>query len=103
MRWATGQPDTLTVPYGLLQGRPYALPAWQRAFISAAMNDGVRDAALTTARKNGKTGLVAALCLAHLVGPLNRTNLRMVAVALDGKTAGELREQLRLTVEASGP
>lgn len=98
-QWAE---SVLTVPYGLLQGRPYVLPEWQRTWISEAMGDGVRDAVLTTARKNGKTGLIAALCLAHLCGPLLRRNLRMVAVALDGKTAGELREQLRLTIEASG-
>ena len=93
--------QTLVVPSGLLQGESFNIEEWQRAFIVDTMQAGVRDSILCTARKNGKTGLVALLVLAYLVGPLNRPNQRLLAVSLDGKTATALREAVRQTAEAS--
>jgi phage terminase large subunit-like protein len=65
----------LTVPSGKHAGRPFTLRPWQEAIIRevyATDNTGrrtVRLALLTMGRKNGKTGLAAALALAHLCGP----------------------------------
>ena len=66
---------TLTVPSGKHAGRPFTLRPWQRAIIKSVYatdrkgKRAVRLALLTMGRKNGKTGLAAALALAHLCGP----------------------------------
>ena len=52
--------------------------------------------------KNGKSGLIAALALAYLVGPLNATLWRGIVVSLTGILAGELRDAIELTANASG-
>ena len=51
--------------------------------------------------KNGKTATVAALCLAYLVGPLNRDELRIIAGSLSLEHVGELQTAIRQTAEAS--
>ena len=66
------------------------------------MADGVREAALTVARKNGKSGLIAAMILCYLCGPLNQSNWRAVCVSLTGALAGELRRQITEIAAASG-
>ena len=43
---------------------------------------------ISVARKNGKSGLIAALALAYLVGPLNATLWRGIVVSLDGPLGG---------------
>ena len=57
---------------------------------------------MSVARKNGKSGLVAALLLAYLCGPLNASNWRGVVVSETGALAAELREAIRQTAESSG-
>lgn len=65
----------LSVPSGKHAGRPFTLRPWQQAIIRevyATDQEGkraVRLALLSMARKNGKTGLAAALALGHLCGP----------------------------------
>jgi phage terminase large subunit-like protein len=67
--------ERLTVPSGTGQGKPFKLDAWQKLFIRdiyephIGMRRVVRRAILSVARKNGKTALIAAIALAHLVGP----------------------------------
>ena len=72
------------MPTGPLAGRPFTLGAWQRQFVIGALADGIREAGLSVARKNGKSGLVAALCLAGLCGPLNRPNWQAIVTSLTG-------------------
>ena len=93
--------STLKVPFGMLRGRPFRIPEWQRGYIREALSDGVREAGLSIARKNGKSGLVAALVLAYLVGPLNVEHWRGLVVSLTGALAAELRSAVALTAEAS--
>ena len=93
---------TLTVPTGLLAGEPYRLEAWQVDWLRDALADGVREAALTTPRKSGKSGLLAALLLAYLCGPLNRAGWRCAVVSLTGNLAKELRRQVAEIAEVSG-
>lgn len=93
---------TLTVPTGLLAGQPFRLETWQVDFLRDALADGVREAALTTPRKLGKSGLVAALLLAYLAGPLNRAGWRAIVVSLTGTLAKELRRQVAEIAEVSG-
>ena len=97
--WATA---TLRVPSGPLRGRPFHIDGWQREWLTAALGPGVREAGLSVARKNGKSGLVAALALAYLVGPLNQPEWRGLVVSLTGHLAGELRDAIASTAEASG-
>lgn len=67
--------ETLIIPSGLHAGRGLHIRPWQRRILErvystdAAGVRPVRLSLLTMARKNGKTGLVAALALAHLCGP----------------------------------
>ena len=67
--------ERLTIPSGTGQGKPFKLEPFQRAFIKdiyephTGTRRTVRRAILSMARKNGKTALIAAIVLAHLVGP----------------------------------
>ena len=99
--WAAAR---LRVPAGRLRGQPFHLPDWQVEFLRGALADGVTLACLSTARKNGKSGLIAALLLAFLApdGPLRREAWRALVVSLTGQLAGELRRQVEEIAEASG-
>ena len=94
--------STLKVPTGPLRGQPFRISPWQRDFLRDALGPGVRESGLSVARKNGKSGLIAALALAYLVGPLNATLWRGIVVSLTGILAGELRDAIELTASASG-
>lgn len=71
-------------PDGEQVGRPMVLAEFQRKFITDVYDNpaGTRRAYLSIARKNGKTGLIAALLLAHLVGPEARQNAQIVSGAM---------------------
>lgn len=71
-------------PDGEQVGRPMVLAQFQRDFIRDVYDNpaGTRRAYLSIARKNGKTGLIAALLLAHLVGPEARQNAQIVSGAM---------------------
>ena len=98
-RWAEA---TLIVPSGPLRGQPFKIADWQRAYLCDALRPGIREAGLSVARKNGKSGLIAALLLAHLAGPLNRANWRGIVVSLTGFLASELRNAIEETAAISG-
>ena len=72
------------VPEGALVGQPMVLADFQRDFIKQTYDNpaGTRRAILSIARKNGKTGLIAGLLLAHLVGPEARQNSQIVSGAM---------------------
>ena len=93
---------TLVVPSGPLRGQPFRLPDWQRRFVTEAMAPGVREAGLSVARKNGKTGLVAALVLAHLAGPWARGDWRGLCTSMTADLALQLRHAVMTTAELSG-
>lgn len=68
--------ECLTIPSGTGQGKPFILADFQKRFIrdiyephSKEDRRVVRRAILSMARKNGKTALIAAIVLAHLIGP----------------------------------
>lgn len=94
--------SVLVVPVGLLARQPFRIPQWQRDFIAGATAEGIREAGLSVARKNGKSGLIAAWCLVHLCGPLNAPNWRCLVTSLTGNLAKELRQQIQEIAEASG-
>jgi len=71
------------VPEGAHVGKPLRLAEFQKRFICDVYSNpaGTRRAYLSIARKNGKSGLIAALLLAHLVGPEAVANSQIVSGA----------------------
>jgi phage terminase large subunit-like protein len=108
--------QTLTVPSGEGQGQPFKLLKFEIDFIKDIYEPtlpggrrAVRRAILSMARKNGKTALIAAIALAHLVGPEWRPNGEIYSAANDRDQAAiifkfakqivELDRELRAAVE----
>lgn len=80
--------EELTIPSGIGQGERFKLRPWQKQFIMDvyAPCDGnkkrlVRSGVLSVGRKNGKTALIAALALCHLVGPEAEVNGEIYSAA----------------------
>ena len=92
---------SLVVPTGPLRGQPFAVPAWEREWLTAALAPGIGEAGLSIARKNGKSGLIALACMAHMVGPFQRAHWRGVVASLTGELAKELRHAIEGTALAS--
>jgi len=71
------------VPEGKLVGQPMRLDEFQQRFILEIYDNpaGTRRGILSIARKNGKSGLIAAIVLAHIVGPEARRNAQIVSGA----------------------
>lgn len=77
------------VPEGKHVGKPMRLDPFQERFILDVYDNpaGTRQGILSIARKNGKSGLIAAILLAHLVGPEARQNSQIVSGARSRKQA----------------
>ena len=72
--------STLTISQGAGRGEPFRLLPWQRRFLRGAFAvEG--DAALSIARGNGKSTLVAAIATACVVGPLRQARGEVVCSA----------------------
>src|SRR5690606_24893495 len=71
-------------PEGAAVGTPLVLADFQRDFIRAVYDNpaGTRRALLSVARKSGKSTLIAALLLAHLIGPEAKLNAQLVSGAM---------------------
>ena len=71
-------------PEGVHVGEPLKLADFQKVFIRELYDNphGTRRAYLSIARKNGKSGLIAGLLLAHLVGPEAVQNSQIVSGAM---------------------
>jgi phage terminase large subunit-like protein len=80
------------VPEGTLLGKPVRLLPFQRKFILEVYDNpnGTSRAYLSIARKNGKTGLIACLLLAHIVGPEAYQNSRIISGARSRRQAAEV-------------
>ncbi|CDM90577.1 terminase large subunit [Xenorhabdus bovienii] len=78
------------VPEGELIGQPMRLDAFQQKFLLETYDNpvGTDKAYLSIARKNGKTGLIAGILLAHLVGPEALQNTQIVSGAMSREQAG---------------
>src|SRR5690606_7481748 len=90
------------VTKGILAGRTMTLLPHQREFIEAVYADGspVRLAIQSMPRGNGKTGLLAGLCLAHLLGPEAEPRGEIYAAAVDRQQAGLLFNEIVAIIEA---
>lgn len=71
-------------PDGAHVGQPMLLAEFQKQFIRDVYDNpaGTRRAILSVSRKNGKSGLIAGLLLAHLVGPEAKQNAQLVSGAM---------------------
>lgn len=80
------------VPEGTLLGKPVRLLPFQKKFILSVYDNpkGTSRAYLSIARKNGKTGLIACLLLAHIVGPEAYQNSRIISGARSRQQAAEV-------------
>ena len=58
----------LRIPDGPNAGQPLILSPWQKQEIVRIYDNPVRRSIISTPKKNGKTGLCAALLLNHLAG-----------------------------------
>lgn len=100
--------QSLTITAGDDAGKPFRLRDWQKDIIRKVYNPvgkdarrSVRTALLTMARKNGKSGLVAALALAHLCGPEAEPRGQVYSAAADRNQAAILFREMRAMVLAS--
>ena len=78
------------VSEGKLVGKPMRLEDFQKKFILEVYDNpaSTRRAYLSLARKNGKTAIIAAIVLAHLVGPMRQQNSQIVSGAMSRDQAG---------------
>jgi phage terminase large subunit-like protein len=97
--------SALTVPSGIGQGKRFNLDQFQQDFLRDIYephygpNRAVRRAILSIARKNGKTALIAAIVLAHLVGPEAIVNGEIYSAANDRDQAAIVFKFARQIVE----
>lgn len=70
-------------PEGKHVGKPLVLMDFQKSFIKDIYDNpaGTARAYLSIARKNGKSAIIAAIALAHLVGPEARLNSQIISGA----------------------
>ena len=98
-KWAE---SSLVIPSGLRAGKPFKLAPWQLRFLRAAWRSGRIESGLACGRKNGKSGMISILVLAHLVGPLRRYDWRAMVTSASKHLTVELSDAVRLTAQASG-
>lgn len=86
--------EKLTIPSGVGEGKPFKLRPFQKRFIKDVYGPinrqghrAVRRAILAIGRKNGKSALIAALVLVHLVGPEAVRNGEIYSAANDREQA----------------
>jgi phage terminase large subunit-like protein len=72
------------VPEGARVGKPLKLEPFQKKFLLEIYDNphGTRRAIMSIARKNGKSALIAAIMLAHIVGPEAQQNSQVVSGAM---------------------
>ncbi len=90
-------------PEGDHIGKPIHLEHFQRKFILEIYDNpvGTHSAYLSIARKNGKTALIGAILLAHLVGPEAVQNSQIISGAQSKEQAAVVFELARKMIEMS--
>lgn len=78
------------------------VPEFGRLFIRDVLDDKIREALLCVARKNGKSALVAMLCLGYLVGPIRYAGFRAGVASISKGKARELTAQIEAIALSSG-
>ena len=94
----------LPVPSGARAGERFKVIKWEADVVDALYSTGedgkrtVRQALITLPRKNGKTGFIAGLCLAHLCGPEAETNGEIYSAAADRDQAAIIFRMMKQIV-----
>lgn len=97
--------ESLSVTAGKLAGQPFRLRSWQRDIlgelyaVDESGNRPVRTGVLSMGRKNGKTGLAAALALCHLAGPEAEMRGEVYSAANDRFQAGKIFNEMVAMIE----
>ena len=95
--------DNLIVPPGHPKaGEKFELPEYLVDFFRDALAPDTHESLLCVARKNSKSGAVACLLIAHLIGPLMREGWRAGVASLSREKAHELKMQVESIARASG-
>lgn len=91
------------IPSGDLVGKPMVLDPFQKKFVLEVYDNpyGTRRAYLSVARKNGKTGLIAGIVLAHVGGPEARLNTQIISGAMSREQAGIVFDLAQKMVQMS--
>ena len=95
--------EFLPITKGRLADTAMRLLPSQRQFVESIYGSGgdaVRLAVLSEPRGNGKTGLIAGLCLCHLVGPESEPRGACYSAAIDRQQAGIIFEEMEAIVHA---
>ncbi len=99
--------ETLPITAGLLAGSTLKLLPFQRDFLRKVYRTDrkgrrlVRQAVLSTPRKNGKSSLSAGLCLCHLLGPEAEQRGQLYSAALDQCQASLVLNEMIAIIEAT--
>ncbi|MGL6086426.1 MAG: terminase large subunit [Enterobacterales bacterium] len=97
--------EALPITAGEHAGKLLKLRPWQKAFVKATYQPTknkrrvVRTAVLSLPRKNGKSCLVAALALAHLVGPAAEKRGQVYSAASDRPQAAIIYEEMKAIIQ----
>ena len=91
------------IPSGDLVGKPMRLEPFQKKFLCEVYDNPykTRRAYLSIARKNGKTGLIAGIVLAHVAGPEARLNTQIISGAMSREQAGIVFDLAQKMVQMS--
>ena len=73
--------ESLVITQGEGIGENFVLLPWQKEFLWELLAKDARKAALSMARRNGKTAFIAAVAVCGIVGPLAQSGGEVVAVA----------------------
>jgi phage terminase large subunit-like protein len=97
----------LQITSGIDAGKPFLLRPWQLEWLTEIYRteEGrriVRTAVLSVARKNGKSALIAALGLVHVIGPCREPRGQIVIGATDRDQAHVIFGEVAAQIEASG-
>ena len=87
---------TLTIQQGAGAGQPFVVLPWERRFLCGAFREGVSESAVSVARGNGKSHLLAGVACAY-VDPEGPLHSRLANVTV---TAASF-EQARVIFEAA--
>jgi phage terminase large subunit-like protein len=96
--------ESLPITSGILAGRTFKLDKWQRDIVKGIYRTDkkgkriVRQALITMPRKNGKTGLTAALALAHLCGPVVEKRGQVYSAAAARDQAAHIYREMKAIV-----
>lgn len=91
--------ETLRVTQGRHTGEYYDVLPWEKRFIRGAFAPWVSEAAITMARANGKSSLLAAVATAALIGPLRQPRASVVVTAASFAQAKIIFDALRSYLE----